>query len=122
GTGAGRGLDGRRGGVGAARGVDPEARGGWRLLGAEANAARARGRRALDVVVGAADVEPPPLPVPQRRCLRLRAYNHTTAGTLARTYASLRRRTDVARDAPGAAAAGARAAWTKIREAAASVA
>src|SRR5262249_46776182 len=101
---------------------DPEARAGWRLLGAEANAPRARGPRALDGVVGAAEVDPPPPPVTQRRCLRLRAYNHTTAGTLARTYASLRRRTDVARDAPGAAAAGARAAWTKIREAAASVA
>src|SRR5262249_39797517 len=41
---------------------------------------------------------------------------------LARTYASIRRRAEAARDAPGAAAAGARAAWTKIREAAASVA
>jgi GNAT superfamily N-acetyltransferase len=102
--------------------VDPEAHAAWRLLSAEAQAARARGMRALDVVVGAAEVEAPPLPVTQRRSLRLRAFNHTTAGTLARTYALLRRRTGAAREAPGAAAAGARAAWTKIREAAASVA
>jgi ribosomal protein S18 acetylase RimI-like enzyme len=102
--------------------VDPEAKAAWRLLNAEAQAARARGMRALDVVVGAADVEAPPLPVTQRRSLRLRAFNHTTAGAVARTYASLRRRTGAAREAPGAAAAGARAAWTKIREAAASVA
>ena len=102
--------------------VDPEARAGWRLLSTEAHAARERGLRALDVVVGAGDVDPPSFPITQRRSLRLRAFNNTTAGTLARTYASIRRRAEVAKEAPGAAAAGARAAWTKIREAASSVA
>jgi GNAT superfamily N-acetyltransferase len=102
--------------------VDPEHHDGPLLLSAEARAAADRGLRALDIVVGAADVEPPPLPFTTRRALRLRAFNSTTAGALARTYASIRRRAEVAREAPGAAAAGARAAWTRIREAAASVA
>jgi ribosomal protein S18 acetylase RimI-like enzyme len=110
--------------------VDPEARtparpganAGVRLLGAEARAAAERGLRCLDVVLGAGDPDPPALPVTQRRSLRLRAFNATTAGTLARTYSLLRRRAEAARDAPGAAAAGARAAWAKIREAASTVA
>jgi ribosomal protein S18 acetylase RimI-like enzyme len=103
--------------------VDPEARAaGTRLLSAEARAAAERGLRALDVVVGAADLDPPPLPVSHRRSLRLRAFNATAAGTVARTYSSLRRRAEAAREAPGAAAAGARAAWAKIREAAGAVA
>lgn len=102
--------------------VDPEHHDGVRLLGAEARAAAARGLRTLDIVIGASDVEPPPLPVTRRKSLRLRAFNNTTAGTLARTYASIRRRADAAREAPGAAAAGARAAWTRIREAASAVA
>jgi GNAT superfamily N-acetyltransferase len=93
-----------------------------RLLHAEARAAAERGMRALDVVVGAVDVEPPPLPWTQKRSLRLRAFNSTAGGALARTYARIRRRAEAAREAPGAAAAGARAAWTKIREAAANVA
>jgi ribosomal protein S18 acetylase RimI-like enzyme len=101
---------------------DPELRASSRLLGAEARAAAERGMRALDVVLGAADVDPPALPTSQRRSLRLRAFNATAAGTLARTYASLRRRAELAREVPGSAAAGARAAWTKIREAAAHVA
>ncbi len=102
---------------------DPEARTATgRLLAAEARAAAKRGMRALDVVMGATEVDAPPLPVSLRRSLRLRAFNTTAAGTLARTYASLRRRAEAAREAPGTAAAGARAAWTKIREAASSVA
>jgi ribosomal protein S18 acetylase RimI-like enzyme len=102
--------------------TDPESHASGRLLAGEALAAARRGLKALDVVVGAGDVDPPPLPTTQRRSLRLRAFNATAAGTLARTYASIRRRAEAAREAPGAAAAGARAAWTKIREAAASVA
>jgi GNAT superfamily N-acetyltransferase len=51
-----------------------------------------------------------------------RAFNHPAAGTLGRSHASNRRRAEAAAGAPGAAAAGARAAWTKIREAAAQVA
>jgi ribosomal protein S18 acetylase RimI-like enzyme len=95
---------------------------GSRLVAVEARAAADRGLRVLDIVLGAGDVEPPPLPVSQRRSLRLRAFNSTAAGALARTYVSIRRRAEAAREAPGAAAAGARAAWSKIREAAASMA
>jgi GNAT superfamily N-acetyltransferase len=103
--------------------VDPERPwDGAKLLSAEARAAALRGRRVLDVITGAVDVEPPPLPVAQRRSLRLRAFNTTTSGALARTYTAFRRRADAAREAPGSAAAGARAAWTRIRGAAASVA
>jgi len=37
------------------------------------------------------EVEPPPLPVALKRALRLRAFNSTTTGALARTYATIRR-------------------------------
>ncbi len=90
-----------------------------RLVAEAASAAMARGRAALDVVMGASDFETPGVPSTRRRSLRLRAFNATAAGTVARTYASFRRHAGVA---PGAAAAGARAAWTRIREAAAQVA
>jgi GNAT superfamily N-acetyltransferase len=102
--------------------VDPEAKAGGLLLAAEAAAAAARGLRALDVVIGAHDVDAPLLPTTPKRSLRLRAFSGTTAAALARTYASFRRRAEAAREAPGAAAAGARAAWAKIVEAAAGVA
>ncbi len=102
---------------------DPEQHGlAKRLLEEAAHAAAKRGLTALDVVMGAADFDAPGLPSTRRRSLRLRAFNSSTAGTLARTYASFRRHAGAAREAPGAAAAGARAAWTKIREAAAQVA
>ncbi len=102
--------------------VDPERDAGRQLLASVALLAAERGRRALDVVVGAAVIEPPPLPVSTRRSLRLRAYGATPAGAVARTYVSLRRGAESARDVPGAAAAGARAAWAKIRGAATTVA
>ncbi len=103
--------------------VDPEhVADGTRLLTAEARAAAERGLRALDIVTGAAELEPPPLPVTLRRSLRLRAFNTTAAGALARTYSRFRKRADAAKEAPGAAAAGARAAWTRIRDAATTVA
>jgi GNAT superfamily N-acetyltransferase len=103
--------------------VDPEhAASGTKLLTAEARAAAERGLRALDIVTGALELEPPPLPVTLRRSLRLRAFNTTTAGAVARTYSRFRKRADAAKDAPGAAAAGARAAWSRIRDAAATVA
>jgi GNAT superfamily N-acetyltransferase len=54
--------------------------------------------------------------------LRLRAFNTTAAGTVARTSTAIRRRAEAAREAPGSAAAGARAAWTRIRGAAAGMA
>lgn len=103
--------------------VEPEVpSAGQRLLFAEARAAAERGLKALDFVRGATEFEPPPLPFTVKKSLRLRAFNATAAGTLARTYASIKRRADAAAAAPGAAAASARAAWTKIREAAAHVA
>jgi GNAT superfamily N-acetyltransferase len=103
--------------------VDPErVADATRLLASEAHAAAERQLRALDVPAGAIEVEPPALPVAQRRSIRLRAFNTTATGAIARTYAALRRRADAARHAPDSAAAGARAAWTRIRGAAASMA
>jgi ribosomal protein S18 acetylase RimI-like enzyme len=101
--------------------LDPEVSGAARLLAEEARAAGDRGLRALDVVMGASEFEPPPLPVSPRRAIRLRAFNNTAAGTVARTYTLVKRRADVYRGT-SVTAASARAAWTKIREAAANVA
>ncbi len=99
--------------------VDPERPGAAaRLLEAEARAAVARGRVALDVVTGADEVQLPVLPSVRQRALRVRIYGSSRAAHLARTYGAVRRRVEAARDAPGAAAAGARAAWAKIRTAA----
>jgi GNAT superfamily N-acetyltransferase len=88
---------------------------------AEARAAAARGRVSLDVVTGAHEVPLPPLPSQRQRALRVKIYGGSRAAALARTYGAVRRKVEAARDAPGAAAAGARAAWAKIRTAAESV-
>lgn len=102
--------------------IEPRQRGATvRLLEAEARAAAARGRVALDVVIGADDVSMPALPATRLRALRVRIYGHSRAAALARTYGAVRRRVEAARDAPGAAAAGARAAWSRIRTAAETV-
>ena len=93
-----------------------------RLLAAEARAAANRGRVALDVVKGAVEYEFPPFPVTQSRALGLRVYGNSKTAAVARTYGAVRKRVEAARDAPGAAAASARAAWAKIRTAAASMA
>jgi ribosomal protein S18 acetylase RimI-like enzyme len=93
-----------------------------RLLAAEARAATERGKVALDVVTGAVEYELPPFPVTGQRALSLRMYSNSSAAAVARTYGAVRKRVDAAREAPGSAAAGARAAWAKIRTAAANVA
>jgi ribosomal protein S18 acetylase RimI-like enzyme len=92
-----------------------------RLLAGESADAVSRGQLSLDVVTGAGEYELPDLPSSRRRSLRVRAFGDSSAAALARTYGAVRRRVETARYAPGAAAAGARAAWTKIRTAAASV-
>ncbi len=105
--------------------VDPEHVGrgaGTRLLEAEARAAVERGCVALDVVIGAGEHDPPPLPTSRQRSLRLCIFNTSTSAAFARTVGAVRRRVDAAREAPGAAAASARAAWSRIRAAAATVA
>lgn len=105
--------------------VDPEhaERGAAaRLLAAEARAAAARGRRALDVVTGAAEYGLPSLPVTRQRGLDVRIFSQSRAAAMARTYSAVRRGVDAASNVPGAAAAGARAAWTKITTTAANVA
>jgi ribosomal protein S18 acetylase RimI-like enzyme len=103
--------------------IDPQHPGAAvRLLEAEARHAAARGRISLDVVTGADEVPLPGLPSARQRSLRLRIYGSSRAAALARTYGAVRRKMEAARDAPGAAAAGARAAWAKIRTAAESVA
>lgn len=103
--------------------VDPEnPHAAARLLSVEARAAAERGRISLDVVIGANEYELPSLPHSRQRALRLRAYSSSPQAALARTYGLVARRVQAARVAPGAAAAGARAAWTRIRTAAANVA
>lgn len=93
-----------------------------RILAAEARAAVERGRVALDVVIGATDYQMPPLPCSRQRALTLKVYSKSASGALARTFETLRRQVDLAREAPQSAAAGARAAWAKIRTTAANVA
>jgi GNAT superfamily N-acetyltransferase len=104
--------------------IDPQAhkRAAARLLHAEAIAARARGCVALDVVTGAADYPLPALPTSKQPALAVRVWGHSTTASVGRTYTQVARRARRARETPTVAAAQARAAWTKIRHAAASVA
>ena len=103
--------------------VDPQvSRAAPRLLHAEALAARARGCIALDVVTGAYEYAMPALPTSKQPALAVRIWGHSRTATLGRTYQSIARRTRKARETPQIAAAQARAAWTRIRSAAASVA
>jgi GNAT superfamily N-acetyltransferase len=93
-----------------------------RLLHAEALAARSRGCIALDVVTGAGEYPLPMLPTSKQPALAIRIWGHSAAASVGRTYSSVARRARRARETPSVAAAQARAAWTKIRSAAASVA
>jgi len=104
--------------------VDPQggARNAVRLLHAEALAARSRGRIALDVVTGAGEYTLPALPSSKQPALAVRVWSQTTTASVGRTMSSVARRARRARETPTVAAAQARAAWTKIRSAAASVA
>jgi GNAT superfamily N-acetyltransferase len=103
--------------------VDPQAsRASARLLHAEAAAARARGCIALDVVQGAVEYTLPPLPTSKQPVLAVRVWGHSTTASVGRTLSSVTRRARRARETPAVAAAQARAAWTRIRSAAASVA
>jgi GNAT superfamily N-acetyltransferase len=104
--------------------IDPQAgKRVGRLLHAEALAARARGCMALDVVIGASeDVPMPTLPTSKQHALAVRVWGHSAAAQVGRTYSSVAKRARRARETPSVAAAQARAAWTKIRTAAASMA
>jgi len=103
--------------------VDPHAsRASARLLHAEAAAARARGRIALDVVHGAVEYTLPPLPSSKQPVLAVRVWGQTTTASVGRTLSSVTRRARRARETPAIAAAQARAAWTRIRSVAANVA
>jgi GNAT superfamily N-acetyltransferase len=103
--------------------VDPESpESVSRLLAAEAQAARSRGCLSLDICAGTGEYEVPKMPVTTRRALHLCVYGTSKAAAIARTYGKVRRRMHAAKDAPGAAAAGARTAWSRIRTAAANVA
>ncbi len=93
-----------------------------RLLHAEALAARTRGCVALDVVTGAGEYPLPILPISKQPVLAVRIWGHSAAASVGRTYTHVARRARRARETPAVAAAQARAAWTKIRSAAASVA
>jgi GNAT superfamily N-acetyltransferase len=103
--------------------ADPQAgRASARLLHTEAVAARARGCIALDVVHGAAEYALPPLPSSKQPVLTVRVWGTSTTASVGRTLSNVTRRARRARDTPAVAAAQARAAWTRIRSAAASVA
>jgi GNAT superfamily N-acetyltransferase len=103
--------------------VDPQSmRSSARLLHAEALAARARGCIALDVATGVGDYPLPALPTSKQQALAVRIWGHSATASVGKTVSSVARRARRARETPSAAAAQARAAWTKIRHAAASVA
>jgi GNAT superfamily N-acetyltransferase len=106
-----------------AMGVDPQVpRAAQRLLHAEALAARARGCVALDIVAGVTDHALPMLPTTRQPAIALRVWGQSTTASVGRTYASVARRARRARETPAVAASQARAAWTRIRSAAANVA
>ncbi len=114
--------DGRRAVV-LALAADPESTDAApRLLAAEAHAARGRGLHSLDICESATEHGLPQMPTTRSRAVQLSVFGTSSAAALARTYGKVRRKMHVAKDAPGAAAAGARAAWSKIRTAAANVA
>lgn len=104
--------------------VDPQvpAKRAARLLHAEALAARARGMVALDVVAGAVEYPMPQLPTSKQQALAVRIWGQSAAASVGRTMTHVAKRARRARETPAVAAAQARAAWTKIRTAAASVA
>lgn len=104
--------------------VDPQVppRRAARLLHAEALAARSRGCIALDVVTGAAEYPMPQLPTSKQPALAVRIWGQSTTASVGRTMTHVAKRARRARETPAVAAAQARAAWTKIRSAAASVA
>jgi GNAT superfamily N-acetyltransferase len=104
--------------------VDPEAGRGAsaRLLHHEAASAHARGKVALDVVAGAGDYPLPALPTSKQVALEVKIWGHSTSASVGRTVTHVARRARRARETPTVAAAQARAAWTKIKSAAASVA
>ncbi len=103
--------------------VDPQAkRASARLLHGEALAARARGMVALDVVTGVGDYPLPALPTSKQPALAVRVWGHSATASVGKTVSNVARRARRARETPSVAAAQARAAWTKIRSAAASVA
>jgi len=104
--------------------VDPQAgsRASARLLHAEALAARSRGQIALDVVTGAGEYALPALPASKQPAVAVRIWGQSATASVGRTVSSVARRARRARETPAVAAAQARAAWTRIRSAAASVA
>ena len=99
--------------------IDPEVKtAAERLLQSEARAASERGCDALDVVGGAVEHSIANLPSSRQRAIRLRVFSNSSAATLSRTYGTVARRLQGAIGASNAAAASARAAWSKIRSAA----
>jgi GNAT superfamily N-acetyltransferase len=103
--------------------VDPlSGRASARLLHAVAMSARSRGCIAVDVVQGAVEYTMPALPSSKQQVLAVRVWGNSTMASVGRTLSSVTRRARRARETPSMAAAQARAAWTRIRTAAAHVA
>jgi GNAT superfamily N-acetyltransferase len=94
---------------------------GARLISFLAHGARARGRVALDLVTGAFEYALPPMAVSRQTALAVRVWGISKTASVGRTVKSVRRVGEAVGQAPGAAAAQARAAWAKIRSAAAGV-
>ena len=91
------------------------------MLEFEAQKAFERGMRRLELGPGLSETSLPELPFSSAPSLRFRCFGKSRSATLAKTYGKVRRRVELAKGAPEAAAAGARAAWSKIRVAAANV-
>jgi GNAT superfamily N-acetyltransferase len=93
-----------------------------RLLHAEAMAARARGMIALEVVGGIGDYALPMLPTSKHPAIALKVWSQTKSAAVGRTFASVAQKARRVGETPMVAAAQARAAWTKIRTTASSIA
>src|SRR4029079_10243781 len=74
------------------------------------------------VVSGAVEYPMPTLPTSKQPVLSVRIWGHSATASVGRTMTHVAKRARRARETPAVAAAQARAAWTKIRTAAASVA
>ncbi|MEZ4368496.1 MAG: GNAT family N-acetyltransferase [Kofleriaceae bacterium] len=117
-------VDDRERAVVVAMAVDPQApaTAAQRLLAAEAIAAASRGRTSLEVCSGATEHPLPALPTSRRSAVALRVWRPGAGATVSRTVRSVQRGARRAVTSPITAAAQARAAWTRIRSAAANVA
>ena len=117
-------LDDRERAVVVAMAVDPKAAAGSaeRMLHSVAIAAVARGLTSVEVSNAASDHPLPLLPTFKRGALSIRVWSRGASAQVTRTYRTVQRSAKRAVTTPAVAASQARAAWIKIRSAAAGVA